>query len=173
LISGYALDDSYATVNGKILAEATMATGDFAHGGTGTRTLTTTSKTDSSANASSTQYDTGTATSGSTTVLTNTGKSYTVNEHAGRSLVITAGAQAGQARRIASNTATAITVTSAFSGALDNTSVYKIVDDLHLAFLDVTGTKVLLVTDETTEQTITATNPVTLPSIVYSVPQPT
>ena len=53
LISSYAVGDSYATVNGKILAEATMASGDFTLGTSGNdRTLTTAAgKQDASANA--------------------------------------------------------------------------------------------------------------------------
>lgn len=54
LISGYAVGDSYATVNAAILAEAAMAPADFTLGTSGSnRTLTTASgKSDPSANAS-------------------------------------------------------------------------------------------------------------------------
>ena len=53
VISAYSAGDSYVTVNGKILAEATMASGDFTLGTSGSnRTLTTASgKQDASANA--------------------------------------------------------------------------------------------------------------------------
>ena len=53
VISAYTSGDSYATVNGNILAEATMASGDFTLGTSGSnRTLTTASgKQDTSANA--------------------------------------------------------------------------------------------------------------------------
>ena len=53
VISTYTFGDSYATVNGKILAEATMASGDFTLGTSGNdRTLTTAAgKQDASANA--------------------------------------------------------------------------------------------------------------------------
>lgn len=56
VISAYTAGDSYATVNGNILAEATMASGDFTLGTSGSnRTLTTASgKQDTSANASGT-----------------------------------------------------------------------------------------------------------------------
>ena len=56
VISAYTAGDSYVTVNGKILAEATMASGDFTLGTSGSnRTLTTASgKQDTSANASGT-----------------------------------------------------------------------------------------------------------------------
>jgi hypothetical protein len=54
LISAYTFGDSYATVNAAILAEATMASGDFTLAtATNDRTLTTASgKSDASANAS-------------------------------------------------------------------------------------------------------------------------
>ncbi len=54
LISSYAFGDSYATINGRILAEAAMASGDFTLGSSGNdRTLTTAAgKQDTSANAS-------------------------------------------------------------------------------------------------------------------------
>jgi hypothetical protein len=54
LISTYAANDSYATVNGNILAEATMASGDFTLAGAAgaARTCTTASgKQDAAANA--------------------------------------------------------------------------------------------------------------------------
>jgi len=53
LISSYAFGDSYATVNGRILAEATMTSTDFTFGTSGNdRTLTTVAgKQDASANA--------------------------------------------------------------------------------------------------------------------------
>ena len=53
VISAYSAGDSYATVNAAILAEATMASGDFTLGTSGNdRTLTTAAgKQDASANA--------------------------------------------------------------------------------------------------------------------------
>ena len=53
VISAYTAGDSYATVNAAILAEATMASGDFTLGTSGSnRTLTTASgKQDAAANA--------------------------------------------------------------------------------------------------------------------------
>lgn len=54
LISAYTFGDSYATVAAAILAEATMASGDFTFGSSGNnRTLTTAAgKSDTAANAS-------------------------------------------------------------------------------------------------------------------------
>lgn len=53
VIGAYTVGDSYATVNGNILAEVAMVTGDFTLASSGSdRTLTTaTGKSDSSANA--------------------------------------------------------------------------------------------------------------------------
>lgn len=103
LISTYTAGDSYATVNGNILAEVTMASGDFTLGSSGSnRTLTTASgKQDASANANG-------------------------------------------------------------GGA-----------SMHIAFVDTVNSKVLWVTEETSDQTITATNPVNFPSLVYTANQPT
>ena len=102
LISSYAFGDSYATVNGRILAEATMASADFTLGSNGNdRTLTTAAgKQDASANAS--------------------------------------------------------------GGSASN----------HLAFVDTINSKVLWVTEETSGQSVTAGNPVTFPSLVYTSKQP-
>lgn len=102
LISSYTAGASYATVNAAILAEVTMATGDFTLGASGSdRTLTTAAgKQDASANAS--------------------------------------------------------------GGSASN----------HLAFVDTINSKVLWVTEETSGQAVTAGNPVTFPSLVYTSKQP-
>ena len=42
----------------------------------------------------------------------------------------------------------------------------------HIAFVDTVNSKVLWVTEETSGQTITASNPVTFPSLVYTAKQP-
>jgi hypothetical protein len=81
---------------------------------------------------------TGTASAGSTTTLTTSG--LTSSALVGYVLEITAGAQSGSARRISANTTTLITVASAFGGALDNTSVYRIwyIDPINNAQTQVT-----------------------------------
>jgi len=43
---------------------------------------------------------------------------------------------------------------------------------MHLAFVDTVASKVLWVTEETSDQTITAGNPVTFPALVYTAKQP-
>lgn len=102
LISSYTAGASYATVNAAILAEVTMATGDFTLGTSGSdRTLTTAAgKQDASANAG--------------------------------------------------------------GGSASN----------HVAFVDTINSKVLWVTEETSGQAVTAGNPVTFPSLVYTSKQP-
>jgi len=54
--------------------------------------------------------DSGTASAGGATSLTDTTKTWTVNDYVGDFLAITAGTGSGQVRRITSNTATALTV---------------------------------------------------------------
>ena len=70
--------------------------------------------------------DTGTATAGGATTLTNSAETWTVNEWAGYELLITSGTGIGQARTIASNTATELTVSAAWGTNPDATSVYRI-----------------------------------------------
>lgn len=103
LISSYSVGESYATVNGKILAEATMTPADFTLGSSGnSRTLTSAAgKQDTAANST--------------------------------------------------------------GGSATN----------HIAFLNVTGSEVLWVTEETSGQVVTAGNPVNFPSLVYTSNQPT
>lgn len=69
----------------------------------------------------------GTATAGSTTSLTDSGKSWTVDEFRNRWLLILDGTGEGQMVKIISNTATVLSF--AAITALDNTSVYQIVEN--------------------------------------------
>ena len=46
-------------------------------------------------------------------------------------------------------------------------------DDLHIAFVDTVNSKVLWVTDETSNQPITSGNTVNFPSLTYTSGQPT
>lgn len=71
-------------------------------------------------------FATGTATAGASTTLTNSSKNWTVNQFANYQIRITAGTGIGQIRTIASNTVTAITVSSAWTVTPDATSVYEI-----------------------------------------------
>ena len=71
-------------------------------------------------------FATGTATAGSANTLTNSAKSWGVNQWANSQIRIAAGTGAGQIRPIASNTATAITVSSNWTVNPDATSQYSI-----------------------------------------------
>jgi len=71
-------------------------------------------------------YVTGTATAGTTTTLTDTTKAWTVNGYQNRVVRITSGTGVGQVRNIASNTATALTVSTAWTTTPDATSAYVI-----------------------------------------------
>lgn len=70
--------------------------------------------------------DSGTATAGAASTLTDSGKSWVTNQWANQSVRIVSGEGAGQIRTIASNTATILTVSEAWATTPDNTSVYSI-----------------------------------------------
>lgn len=69
---------------------------------------------------------TGTATAGGGSTLTNGAKTWTVNQWTNFQVRITAGLGAGQVRTIASNTATVLTTSAAWTINPDATSVYAI-----------------------------------------------
>lgn len=69
--------------------------------------------------------DSGTATSGTSTTLTDTGQSWATDEYQNKCLIITGGTGAGQIRNISSNTSTTLTVPT-FDTTPDGTSEYVI-----------------------------------------------
>lgn len=69
---------------------------------------------------------TGTATAGGATTLTDSSKTWVVNQWSGYYAKITAGTGIGQEKEIVSNTATALSVVSAWTTNPDATSVYAI-----------------------------------------------
>lgn len=71
-------------------------------------------------------FASGTATAGAASTLTNSGKTWTVNQWTNYQIRITGGTGAGQVRSIASNTATVITVSAAWTTTPDATSAYVI-----------------------------------------------
>ena len=71
-------------------------------------------------------FASGTATAGAASTLTNSAKTWTVNQWTSFQIRITAGTGLGQFRTIASNTATVITTTAAWTTTPDATSVYTI-----------------------------------------------
>ncbi len=72
------------------------------------------------------QFATGTATSGSTTTLTNISKAWATNMWANSQVRIIAGTGVGQIRVISSNTPTVLTVSTAWTITPDVTTVYSI-----------------------------------------------
>lgn len=74
-------------------------------------------------------YDTGTATAGAASSLTDSGKSWTTDQHVGRVLIITAGTGSGQGKVISANTGTVLDITPATWTTNPSTdSVYAIID---------------------------------------------
>lgn len=76
--------------------------------------------------------DSGTATAGANTTLTDSSKTWPVNAHTGRLVRITGGTGSGQVKHVISNTATALTISGAAGGSgnwatnPDSTSTYLI-----------------------------------------------
>ena len=173
LVKAYTASDTYAAVTGNSLGSFDMVAADFVQSTSSLNRITTIAAKSIALTASSSQYDQGTATSGAASILTDTSKAWTVNAWATRAVRITGGTGSGQARVIASNTATVLTVGVAWTTNPDATSTYKIVDDLNIAVVDSTGTAVLLVTDETSDQIVTSGGTFSVPSWTYTVNQPT
>lgn len=71
-------------------------------------------------------FATGTATAGGASTLTNSGKNWTVNSWNNSQIRIVSGTGAGQIKTVASNTATVITTSSAWTTQPDATSIYSI-----------------------------------------------
>jgi hypothetical protein len=172
LVNGYTVGDSYATVVGNMLAQATMASGDYTLASSGNnRTLTTATKNSTATAAQADIVSTRSATAGSTTTLTDSTQAWTVNAFANKVVTIVAGTGAGQSAIITSNTTTALTF-PALSTAPDATSTYRVNNNLYLAYCD-NVSKVLMVTDETSNIAVGSGDTVNFPSIVYTNVQPT
>ena len=88
-------------------------------------------------------YATGTATTGAATTITNSLKTWTVNQWANYQIRITAGTGIGQVRTIASNTATIITISNAWTTNPDATSQYEITGDDNNIYFGGNGTVTL------------------------------
>lgn len=174
LIRAYNLADSYATVDANKLWARDLVGGDMslADQGSDRRFSIAALTTGTAATASSQQYHAGTATSGGAATITQTGAAWTVDEHAGRSVKITAGTGSGQVARIASNTTDTLTVAANWATQPDATSQFQILDDLHWAVVDVTNSQVLMILDEASNQVITAPNPVKNPLLYMDFTQP-
>jgi hypothetical protein len=174
LVKNYVASDSYATVVANSLGSFDLVPGDLVQSGAaGAPRVTAVAAKAVPLTASSAQYDAGTATAGAASTLTDTAKAWTVNAYANKSVVITGGTGAGQSRTIASNTATVLTTSTAWTTNPDATSTYAIRDNLHVAIADSTGSAVLLVTDETSDQVVNSGGTFNLPTWNFTAAQPT
>jgi hypothetical protein len=84
-------------------------------------------------------FDAGTATEGTSTTITDSTKSWTVNRWVNYSVRILSGTGAGQIRPIASNTSTQITIVGTWTTNPDNTSVYTIQGDPDKVYIQLGG----------------------------------
>lgn len=84
------------------------------------------------------ERDMGTADSGTSTTLTDNGKSWTGNAWAGKVVIIKFGTGMGQIRKIVSNDATTLTISEPWTTTVDSTSEYVICDEGYRYF-DVNG----------------------------------
>ena len=78
---------------------------------------------------SETAPESGQATSGGSTTLTDTNKSWSTNQWQNKWVVIVNGTGSGQSRKISSNTSDTLTVVTAWTTNPDPNSVYRIVDE--------------------------------------------
>lgn len=67
-----------------------------------------------------------TATSGTTTTLVDSGASYTADQYVGHVVWIIGGTNSGEYREITTNDTTTLTVSPAFTAAIDNTSIFRV-----------------------------------------------
>lgn len=84
-------------------------------------------------------FDAGTATSGASTTITDSTKSWTTNRWTNYAVRILAGTGAGQIRPIASNTSTALTIVGSWATTPDSTSVYIIQGDPDKIYIQLAG----------------------------------
>lgn len=82
-----------------------------------------------------TQRDTGTATAGSSTTLTDSTKSWTTNQFLDNMVKVLSGPGVGQTRRIVSNTTTKLTIDTPWATNPTSASTYQIVAPIHMVVL--------------------------------------
>ena len=156
LVKNYQDSDSYVDVTTtKSVANIAISGPDMAiTDDSGDKVLTINGKNGLTKTQDSDRYETGTATSGSNTSLTDTGAAF--GARVDKVLHITAGTGLGLSAKILSgNTGTGLTF-SDIGVALDATSQYEILDDLVVAYVDVTNSAIKLVFEEKTDQAIAA-----------------
>lgn len=156
----------------RLSSEVAVAAGDvsIADKAGGGREVTVAAKSGTVAATFNTALDSGTATAGAATTLTDASKAWTVNAYANKVVKITGGTGSGQVRTIASNTATVLTVDTAWATNPDATSTYEIVEDLHYALYD--DTRLLYVSGESSDQPVTNGNPINFPSFKFGFTDP-
>jgi hypothetical protein len=90
-------------------------------------------------------FDAGTATSGASTTITDSTKSWAVNRWTNYAVRIVAGTGIGQERTIASNTSTVITIIGTWTTTPDSTSVYVIQGDPEKLYIQLGGIAAVLI----------------------------
>lgn len=153
-----------------VLLQADVTLGNLAGGG---REITIAAKS-GTAQVAVPVIDSGLATSASPNSLTDTTKAWVAGAYAGKAAKLTAGLGANQPTiPILSNTTDTFTLTSNWLTEPDNTSNYQIVEDLHVAIYDGGGTpRLLMVTNELSNQAIILAGALNLPSIKFGFPSP-
>lgn len=120
--------------------------------------------------SSSEQYHTGTATSGTTSTLTETGAAFP--DLSNKAVQITAGTNVGKWAKIVSNTTDTLTFADdAFASAIDATSEFVVRDDLAIVFAN-DSNEIELAFEETSDKVITSdeSDTVSTPALNYFVP---
>lgn len=90
-------------------------------------------------------FDAGIATSGSSTTITDSSKSWATNRWTNYVVRIMAGTGAGQYKPIASNTATALTIVGSWATTPDSTSVFTIQGDPDKLYIQLGGVNALAI----------------------------
>ncbi len=158
----------------RVSGAVAMAVGDFtlADKAGGGREVSIGAKSDT-AGVDVPAIDQGTATSATNNTLTDTAKAWTASAHVNKVVKITGGTGAGQTRIITANTATQLTVDSNWTTNPDATSTYQILEDLHIALYDGGATpRLLVVTNESSDQVITNANPINFPAWTFGFNDP-
>ena len=89
-------------------------------------------------------FTAGTATSATSTTLVDTAQAWSTNRWANLQILITSGTGAGQVKPILSNTATAITIPTAWATTPDTTSTYRVQGDNDKLFIMAGGQAMMM-----------------------------
>jgi len=153
--------NDYAGVIANSVGNISIAPSDMAiTDSDGDKILTINAKSGVNKTQDSDSYETGTATAGSPTSLTDTGAAFPNREN--KVLHITAGTGVGKSAKILAGNTSNVLSFADIGLALDSTSKYKILDDLVIVYTDSVNSKVKLVKEETTDQAVSVSsgNPV-------------